>query len=309
MESLRDDLKKYLFQSVRSTPQLFTFSLFTCCDAAIDFIQLVCYDVAENRESRGFPMETTILQYLIICPLVGLAAFVDAVAGGGGLISLPAYLIAGLPVHYAIGTNKLSACMGATVSAGKYAKAGFIPWRTAIPCVIAAMFGSSLGAKLALLVSDYYFKRLILVILPLTAVYILKDKSMSADKEPLPFWLECGIGSLVSFVIGIYDGFYGPGTGVFLILLLTGLAHFNLKQANGLSKAVNWMTNVSALAVYLLNGKVMIGIGLAAGMFSLVGGYLGARTFEKKGAQTVRPLMLIVLTIFFVKILTEILAA
>lgn len=252
-------------------------------------------------------METTILQYFIICPLVGLAAFVDAVAGGGGLISLPAYLIAGLPVHFAIGTNKLSACMGATMSAGKYAKAGFIPWKTAIPCVTAAMFGSSLGAKLALMVSDYYFKRLILVILPLTAVYILKDKSMGAEKEALPFWMECAVGAAVSFVIGIYDGFYGPGTGVFLILLLTGLAHLNLKKANGLSKAVNWTTNVSAVAVYLMNGKVMVGLGLTAGAFSLVGGYLGARTFEKKGAQSVKPLMLIVLTIFFIKILSEIL--
>lgn len=251
---------------------------------------------------------STFIQYLIVCPLVGLAAFVDAVAGGGGLISLPAYLIAGLPVQYAIATNKMSACMGATIAAGKYAKAGFIPWKTAIPCVAFAMLGSSLGAKIALMLSDYFFKRLILVILPLTAVYILKDKSMIEAKEPLSFWKTVIIGCIVSFVIGIYDGFYGPGTGVFLILLLTGLAHFNLKQANGLCKAINWSTNVSALTVFILNGRVMLALGLTAGCFSIVGGYLGARTFEKKGAQTVRPLMLVILVIFFIKVLSEILA-
>lgn len=253
-------------------------------------------------------METTLLQYLIVCPLVGLAAFVDAVAGGGGLISLPAYMIAGLPVHYAIATNKFSACMGATMAMGKYAKAGYISWKTALPCMATAMMGSALGARIALMVSDYYFKRVILVILPLTAIYILKDKTMTQEKEPLPLWQTIVVGCMVSFVIGIYDGFYGPGTGVFLILLLTGLAHLGLRESNGLCKAVNWTTNVSALAVFILNGRVLIPLGLTAGCFSVIGGYLGARTFEKKGAQTVRPLMLIVLTIFFVKVISEIMA-
>lgn len=252
-------------------------------------------------------MHPTLLQFLIICPLVGLAGFVDAIAGGGGLISLPAYMIAGLPAHAAIATNKMSACMGATIAAGKYAKSGFIPWKTAIPCVIFAMAGSSLGARFALMISDYYFKRVILVILPLTAIYIYRNKAMAQEKEPLPFWQTALIGSVVAFVIGIYDGFYGPGTGVFLILLLTGLGHYGLKESNGLCKAINWTTNVSSLTVYLLNGRVLLPLGIAAGCFSIVGSYLGARTFEKKGAKTVKPLMLVVVGIFFVKVLLEIL--
>ena len=252
-------------------------------------------------------MTPTLLQYLIICPLVGLAGFVDAIAGGGGLISLPAYLIAGLPTQMALATNKMSACMGATIAAGKYAKNGYIPWKTAIPCVIFAMLGSSLGARLALMIDDYYFKRLMLVILPLTAVYIYGDKTMARERERLPLWQTMLIGSAVSFVIGIYDGFYGPGTGVFLILLLTGLAHYGLKESNGLCKAINWTTNVSSLAVFLMNGKVLLPLGLTAGLFSIVGSYLGARTFEKQGAKSVKPLMLIVVAIFFVKVLIEIL--
>lgn len=252
-------------------------------------------------------MTPTLLQYLIICPLVGLAGFVDAIAGGGGLISLPAYLIAGLPTQAALATNKMSACMGATIAAGKYAKSGFIPWKTAIPCVLFAMLGSNLGAQIVLLIDDYYFKRLMLVILPLTALYIYRNKVMAQERPALPFWQTAIIGSTVSFAIGIYDGFYGPGTGVFLILLLTSLAHYGLKEANGLCKAINWTTNVSSLAVFLMNGRVLLPLGLTAGLFSIAGSYLGARTFEKKGAQSVKPLMLVVVAIFFVKVLLEIL--
>lgn len=252
-------------------------------------------------------MTSALLQYLIVCPLVGLAGFVDAIAGGGGLISLPAYLIAGLPTQVALATNKMSACMGATIAAGKYAKSGFIPWKTAIPCVVFAMLGSNLGAQIVLLIDDYYFKRLMLVILPLTALYIYRSKVMAQERPALPFWQTAIIGSVVSFAIGIYDGFYGPGTGVFLILLLTSLAHYGLKEANGLCKAINWTTNVSSLAVFLMNGRVLLPLGLTAGLFSIAGSYLGARTFEKKGAQSVKPLMLVVVAIFFVKVLLEIL--
>ena len=252
-------------------------------------------------------MTSALLQYLIVCPLVGLAGFVDAIAGGGGLISLPAYLIAGLPTQAALATNKMSACMGATIAAGKYAKSGFIPWKTAIPCILFAMLGSNLGAQIVLLIDDYYFKRLMLVILPLTALYIYRNKVMAQERPALPFWQTAIIGSAVSFAIGIYDGFYGPGTGVFLILLLTSLAHYGLKEANGLCKAINWTTNVSSLAVFLLNGRVLLPLGLTAGLFSIAGSYLGARTFEKKGAQSVKPLMLVVVAIFFVKVLLEIL--
>lgn len=266
------------------------------------------FGIMRFREKKEDFMSNTILQYLIVCPLVALAGFVDAIAGGGGLISLPAYLIAGLPTQAALATNKMSACMGSTIATGKYALNGYIPWRTAVPCVVFAMLGSSLGAKLALMLDDAVFKRLILVILPLTAIYIYRSKAIIQEKEPLPLWQTMVIGSGVAFVIGIYDGFYGPGTGVFLILLLTGLAHYGLKEANGLCKAINWTTNVSSLAVFLMNGKVLFPLGLTAGVFSIVGSYLGAKTFEKKGARSVKPLMLVVVAIFFVKVLLEILA-
>ncbi len=250
-----------------------------------------------------------LLPYLIVCPLVFLAGFVDSIAGGGGLISLPAYLISGVPVHMAIGTNKLSSGMGTAVATFRYAKSGFIPWKLAAFCAVAALVGSTCGAKLALLIGDGVFKIIMLIILPLTAAYVLWGKGLKQESAaPYAPVKTVLLSMAIALVIGAYDGFYGPGTGTFLILLLTGLAHMKLTEANGISKVINLSTNVAALCVYLLNGKVLYPLGLAAGCFSIAGNYLGTRFFTKGGSKFVKPIILVVLAIFFVKVLTEVIA-
>lgn len=251
-------------------------------------------------------MEISFLQFLIVCPLVFLGGFVDAVAGGGGLISLPAYMIAGLPVINAIGTNKLSSAMGTTLTTIRYAKDGFIPWKKAIICAVFALIGSSLGAELALLIDDGVFKIIMLVILPLTAIYVTKGKALVSEKPPYPFGKTAIIAASVALIIGAYDGFYGPGTGTFLIILLTALAHIPVTEANGTAKVINLSTNVAALVVYIINGKVIYLLGLVAGLFGILGNYLGARYFEKGGAKSMKPIMVTVLVIFFVKVLYEV---
>ena len=160
--------------------------------------------------------------YLIVCPLVFLAGFVDAIAGGGGLISVPAYLIAGLPAHAAIGTNKMSAGMGICVSAFRLSKAGQIPWKKVWIYMICSLIGSTTGAQLALSVPDRIFKIIMLFVIPLTAAYILFLKPTAVEKEPLPEKQMVFRASLIALLTGIYDGFYGPGAGTFMILLLTG---------------------------------------------------------------------------------------
>lgn len=250
-------------------------------------------------------MEIDLMTYLIVCPLVGLGGFVDAVAGGGGLISLPAYLIAGLPVHMAIGTNKLSSGMGTIVSTYKYAKKGYVPWHIAGFCVLAAFAGSAVGANIALLINDRIFKLLMLFVLPATAVYVSKSKALVTEKEPLSKMQTLAYSVGAAFVIGAYDGFYGPGTGTFLILLLTAIAHLSLSTANGVSKVINLTTNIAALLVYFLNGKVLASVGLVAGIFGIVGNYLGASYFDKGGARVTRPIMVAVLLIFFCKVVYE----
>lgn len=247
------------------------------------------------------------ITYLIICPMVFLAGFIDAIAGGGGLISLPAYMFAGLPVHNAIATNKMSSCMGTTIATAKLGAEGFIPWKKVPFSIFSAIIGSVIGARIALLVSDYYFKMLMLVILPVCAGYVLFRKALEKDKEPYSFLKTTILSSLIAFFIGIYDGFYGPGTGTFLILLLTNLAHVSIHESNGFTKAINLTTNISALTVYVMSGKIIFLLGLTAGCFNIAGNYLGVRYFTKGGAKTTRPVMIFVLILFFIKILAEIL--
>lgn len=250
-------------------------------------------------------MTAGVLQLLIVCPLVFLGGFVDAVAGGGGLITLPAYMISGFPVHYAIGTNKLSSAMGTTLTVGRFAKKGYIPWKQALSCVVCALIGARIGAKIALLLDDSVFKIIMLFVLPLTAAYVFFGKAFVEEKESYSMKKTIALSMLISLGIGIYDGFYGPGTGTFLILFLTGAAHMKLKEANGVAKVINLTTNLSALAVYLSSGKVLIGFGLLAGVFGIAGNYIGTRVFERSGAKTVKPLIIVVLAVFFVKVLLE----
>ena len=243
--------------------------------------------------------------YLIVCPLVFVGGLVDAIAGGGGLITLPAYMIAGLPVHNAIATNKLANTMGTSLATARYGKAGYIPWKQVPFCVACAYAGSTLGSWLALQVSDRFFKILMLIILPLTAIYVLRHRDLSAPREPYTFARTTLICMAISLGIGAYDGFYGPGTGTFLILLLTAVARLQLTQANGLTKAVNLASNAAALVVFLINGKALIPLGLCAGCFNLAGNYIGSGLFRKDSARYVRPVMILVLIVFFIKVIYE----
>lgn len=246
-----------------------------------------------------------IFQYLIICPFVFIAGFIDAIAGGGGLISVPAYMISGVPVHAAIGTNKMSSSMGTFWATYKFAKDGYIPWKLALSCVLFAYLGSTAGAHIALALDTKTFLFCMLFLIPITGAYVLKSKSLIKEKEPFTFKKTAILSIISATLVGVYDGFYGPGTGTFLILILTGLAHVSLKQANGITKVINSTTNLAALTVFLLNDQVLLPLGIIAGLFGMAGNHLGAKYFEGKGAKGVRPIILIVLTMFFFRIIYE----
>lgn len=245
------------------------------------------------------------LEYFIVCPLVFLAGFIDAIAGGGGLISLPAYLIAGLPPHMAIGTNKFSACMGTIVATWHYARRGFINIRRVWPAVLTALLGSWAGARLALMVPSDIFQIVMLVILPLTAVFITRCKALQSDKPALPEGKTMIIIMLLSLMIGVYDGFYGPGTGTFLMILLIYLARIGLNEAAGTTKIINLSTNVAALAVFLVHGEVLFPLAVVAAVFGIAGNYIGANFFTNKGKNIARPVIMLVLAIMFVKIILD----
>lgn len=245
------------------------------------------------------------LEYLIVCPLVFLAGFVDAIAGGGGLISLPAYMIVGLNPIDAIGTNKFSASCGTFVATMRYSRCGFINWKQLVPAIILALVGSWFGAKLALLMENNIFKILMLVILPLTAIFVFNKRSLGRYRCSYFGGKKVAIIALLSLVMGVYDGFYGPGTGTFLMLMLVGIAHISLEEAVGSTKVINLSTNVASLSVYLVHGKVLFPLALVAAIFGIAGNYIGARYFTRRGATFIKPLIVAVLSIFFVKLCWE----
>lgn len=250
--------------------------------------------------------ELSFWQFLVICPAVFIAGFIDAIAGGGGLITLPAYLIIGLPSHNAIGTNKLSSAMGTIVSTAEYIKDGFVPYKIAIFCAVCSLTGAMLGSNLALLVPEGIFSWIMILLLPVIAIYVLRKKDFETNGEPFSARKTLIICMICAFVIGMYDGFYGPGTGTFMILLLTGAARLSLNKAAGTAKIVNLTSNVTALAVFIYNGKVIWPLGLVAGLFSIAGHFIGAKVFVKNGTKIARPVVIGVLIILFIKILIEI---
>ena len=248
-------------------------------------------------------MELTLVHFLIVCPLVFLGGFVDAVAGGGGLISLPAYLLIGLPAHNALGTNKLSSGLGTAASTFRYLKNGFVDWMLAIPSVGFALYGAHLGTKLQIALDERYLKYLLLIVLPVVAFVMLKQKKFPEEKGEINPWLQRAIVWGASFVVGGYDGFYGPGTGTFLIIAFTTLARFPLARANAHAKVINLTTNLTSLAVFLTGGQVVFLLGLAGAACNMAGNFLGAELAVKRGAAVTRPVILIVLGLLALKLL------
>lgn len=252
------------------------------------------------------------LQYLIVCPLVFLAGLIDSIAGGGGLISLPAFIIAGVPAHIALGTNKTASSLGTVVSTTRYLKNGYVKGKLMIgiaaACSLAAMVGASIGSALALHVGEAIIKNMMMVVLPVVAFFVLKNKDFGEGKTKTRLSPEATflIAVFSALIIGAYDGFYGPGTGTFLILVLTGLAKLDVRSAAGLTKVINLSSNLAALVMFLYNGTVFLSLGLVAGLFCIAGHYIGSGLVVNNGQKIVRPVVLLVLALLFVKILMDI---
>ena len=255
-------------------------------------------------------MEVTLTTYLIVCPLVFLAAVVDSIGGGGGLISIPAFLMAGLPPHAAIATNKLSAFGGISLATLHFCRAGCVSFKLAVPSVIAAVAGSAIGAHCSLLISEQVLNWVLLILLPVTASFVLNKKMFNdSGKDSIELDARAyAVATIAAFVLGFYDGFYGPGTGTLLIIAFTVFAGLSMRSANGQAKVINLTTNVTSLVVFLLNGQVLIPLGLAACAFNMLGGHIGAVLALKNGSKIVKPTILLVLGLLFLKILTGLFA-
>ena len=250
-------------------------------------------------------MNITAHTFLVVCPLVFLAGLVDAIGGGGGLISLPAFLIAGLPPHAAIATNKISSPFGTALATYRFAKAKLINLKLAAPAIVAAICGSFIGAQISLRVPEHILSYVLMVILPLSAFFVL-NKKLFNDEGSKEITLDRRTyltATLAAFIVGCYDGFYGPGTGTFLIIAFTVFAHLNIQTANAQAKVINLTTNLTALAIFLFNGQGVLSLGLASAACNMLGGYIGAGLVMKNGSKIARPSIIFVLFLLALKAL------
>ena len=249
-------------------------------------------------------MTLTPQTFLIVCPMLFLAGLVDAIGGGGGLISLPAYLLAGLPIHNAIATNKLSSTCGTALTTVRFIRQGLVNWRIAIPTIFCAIGGSSLGANLSMVVPESVMQAVLFVVLPVVAVIVLSPKTFRDHGQVLQLDRKLWITAVLSaFLVGVYDGFYGPGTGTFLIIAFTVFAKMDIRTANAQTKVINLTTNITSLTIFLLNGQPVILLGLAAAACNMAGNYVGASLALTKGSKITRPVILLVLGLLFLKVL------
>ena len=243
--------------------------------------------------------------WLIICPLVFLGGLVDAVAGGGGLITLPAYLLAGLPPHLASGTNKCGTAFGTFLSTGRFLKQGDIHIPSAVAGAAGGLAGAWVGVQINLIVPEQVLYFVMLAVVPVMAVFLLlkrdlgqEDRSYSLDRGQL-ITMALGIG----LVVGVYDGFFGPGAGTFLILAFTGVCRFDLLTASGNAKVANSASALASLIAFAMAGEVMWAVGIPAAVCGVIGNYLGSGLALKNGAKLIRPMFFVVLALLLFRLI------
>jgi uncharacterized membrane protein YfcA len=243
--------------------------------------------------------------YALLCPLIFFASFVDAVAGGGGLISLPTYLALGLPAQMAAGTNKMSAAMGTTFATVRYFKGNKIIIFQALVSAGFALPGSYIGATIAQNITSNTLKIIILCALPIAAASVFIKKE--SKRRELKRYLVVILCSVMGFVLGLYDGLIGPGTGTFLIIGYTMIFGYDMATASGNAKVVNLSSNIAALIAFCIGGNVLFSLAIPAGVFGIAGGLLGSSLAIKKGDKFIRMMLFFVLALIFMKIIWDIL--
>jgi uncharacterized membrane protein YfcA len=247
--------------------------------------------------------------YLIVLPAVFLAGLVDSIAGGGGLLSVPAYMAAGLPPHYVLGNNKFSSSFGTLFATLRYHQHGMIDIGVALLSAVFALAGSFLGTSAVLLLSPALLRYVLVFLVPLVAVFTLANRSLGREDRSgrLPRKKMFFIAAPAALLLGFYDGFFGPGMGMFLILFFTLALKYDLVTANANTKVVNLASNVAAVVTFIVHGKVLYAIGIPAAAAGIAGNLFGAKLVIKRGGAVIRPVFIFTLILLFAKILYDLL--
>lgn len=241
----------------------------------------------------------------IIAPLVFLAGFIDAIAGGGGLIALPAYLFAGVPIHLAMGTNKLSSSIGTFSATVTFFLHKRILIKIALISAVLALIGSWIGSSLALVMEASVLKTVLIFVLPVMAIIVMRPrKEVVVKAKDHIDWLKIG---LVTFFVGMYDGFIGPGTGSLLIFGFVSVLGMSYTQASANAKVVNLASGIAAVVTFGLSGQINVALGLVAAAFSVAGNLSGSLLAIRFGKKVIQPLLIGVFSILMIRLILDVL--
>ncbi|MBI3182939.1 MAG: TSUP family transporter [Myxococcales bacterium] len=238
----------------------------------------------------------------ILCAVSLLAGAVDAIAGGGGLLTVPALLAAGLPPQLALGTNKGQSVFGALAALARYARSGLVDRRLAVLTFPAGGAGALLGAALLLRLDPSLLRPLVLTLLVIAGAVVAFRRPASQGVEPPRARHGGAAAGGIALAIGAYDGFFGPGTGTFLLLAFVGVLGLTMPRATAEAKVVNFASNLAALGIFAHRGTVLWSVALPMAAGQLVGGWLGAHLAVRGGERIIRRAVLAIVIALVVKL-------
>lgn len=240
-------------------------------------------------------MESLSIEILAILMVLSFTAgFIDAVAGGGGAILLPALLTAGLPPHLALGTNKLAATFGSTTAALTYVKRGLFKPQLWKACMVGTFIGACTGTLATFLFSGEALDKLLPPLIIAAAVWLLLQRRRGQVENPTRYQPARRSSSTLGGTLGFYDGFFGPGTGSFWTTLVMTLYPVGIVEASGVARFMNWISNAVSMFTFMALGSVQFGVGLPLGVTLMMGAWLGANSAIRFGGRFIRPFLVLV---------------
>jgi uncharacterized protein len=247
-------------------------------------------------------------ELILLCLAALGAGVVDAIAGGGGLITLPALLSTGLPPHLALGTNKGQSVFGSGAALVRFWRGGMVDGGLARWTFPLGLTGALLGAALVMALEPEVLKPLVIVLLLAVAVFLTFRRSPPPGGHPVPPRQRLlALGALSALVIGAYDGFFGPGTGTFLIIAFSGLLGHTLSRASADAKVVNFASNLASVALFASRGVVLWQVALPMAAAQFTGGWIGAHMAVRGGDRLVRKVVLAVVLALVLKLSRDLL--
>jgi uncharacterized membrane protein YfcA len=247
---------------------------------------------------EGFPAE---ILALLVCTAF-IAGFIDSIAGGGGLLTIPSFLLAGLNPAQAIATNKVQAVFGSGSATYAFARVRMINWKEARIGFFCSLGASALGAYVLSHINPDFLRSVIPFLLIALALYFAFAPNL--NDEPRRHLISAKQHGLsAGSLIGFYDGIFGPGTGSFFAMSFVTLLGYGIKKATAHTKLLNFASNLGSLAVFLYMGKAMILLGLIMAVGQFCGATLGAHAAIRHGAKLIRPLLVIMCCAMAVKLL------